>query len=370
MKNLKALYDLLIISLVLFIPGLHAAAQTFTDNKVISKIFVVTAETTVEVNNKYGNVQIITWPKDSVKFIVEMKVGSSSLSRLQKIKNSVNFDFTATNYYVTGRTDFGTTGNQIFTELKNLSDVILTGSNQVQINYSVYCPENINLNIINKFGDIYIDDVKQYLRISLSNGDLRINSVKGNAQIEMGFGSGIINFAENLQLTIAYSDLKIKEAGKLNLDSKSSTLNIDKASFIKFTSRRDKYFISNTKNFYGNADFTQIWLDGMECETDCSLKFGNLNISEISKNFCRINLNTEYTDIDLSFMRESKYDADIFYHKDATVSFPLNIDNYGLKIDDDNDLKKHAWYKTGQGETLPKMRISAIQKCFISIREK
>jgi len=297
-------------------------------------------------------------------------VYSNNLTRLEKVKNNINFNFTQTKYYISAITDYGTNSNQILTELKSLSDALISGQNQIEINYLVYCPSEINLTLTNKFGDIYIDDMIGKLKISLSNGDLKINSIEGEAQIELAFGSGIINDIREGQLSVSYADMKIKDALKLTIDSKSSTLNIERADYIKATSRRDKYFITTADNFYCNSEFSQVWVENLSCETDCSLKYGSFTLSSLNKEFCKVNLNSEYTDLNLTLQAGSKYEADLFYPEGATVNFPINKDKYGFRNEMDGNSQWHASFKNGTGETLPKIRVVATQKNYISLLEK
>jgi hypothetical protein len=370
MISQKSIYSILVLSALLITVKQGILAQTFSNNKSVTHTYKVSPETTVEINNKYGKIHVVPWNKDSVQITASLNVYSNNLARLEKVKNGINFNFTNTKFYVSAFTDFGTSSNQILTELKSLSDVIITGQNQIEINYLVYCPAAINLSLVNKFGDIYIDDMIGKLKISLSNGDLKINSVEGEAQIELSFGSGIVNFMREGQLTVSYSDMKIKDALKLNIDSKSSTLNIDRADFVKTISRRDKYFINSVENFYGNTEFSQVWIEKLSCETDCSLKYGSFTLSETKKEFCNINLNSEYTDLNLSFFEGSRYEADIFYPDGATINFPANKDKYNFKCDRDGGTQWHATFKTGSGEALSKLRVNASQKSYISILEK
>jgi len=370
MYKQKSIFRTLVYAMVIFALAPNSHAQTFSNSKTVTHSYKVSPETTVEINNKYGKIHVIPWDNDSVKITASLNVYSNNLSRLEKVKNSIDFKFTLTKYYISAFTDFGTNSNQILTELKSLSDAIITGQNQIEINYLVYCPAQINLNLVNKFGDIYIDDMIGKLKISLSNGDLKINSVEGDAQIELAFGSGIINDMREGQLTVSYSDLKIKDAMRVDIDSKSSTLNIDRADFLKIISRRDKYFVNTVDNFYSNSEFSQIWIENLLCDIDCTLKYGSLTLSEISKEFCNINLNSEYTDLNLTVSEGSKYEADLFYPDGASVNFPIYKEKYNFKNVREGSVQWHASYNTANGENLPKIRINALQKSYISVLEK
>ena len=345
-------------------------AQTFSENQTYVKTYPVSSKTNIEVNNKYGKVHVVTWPKDSVKFVVDLSISSNNLAKLKKIKDNINIDFTATRYYVTATTDFGTTSSQIFTELRNLSESLIPGKNSIGIDYTVYCPESVNLSILNKFGDIYIDDIRGEIKISLSNGDIKINSISGNAQISLDFANGIINQLSNAHIAVSYSDLNIKAAEKIQLVSKSSTMNISDIDILSIDSRRDKYFIDKIQSLSGSGNFSSIWIENFYCRLDCSLKFGNLNIDKVYPDFCDINVTTEFADINLYLDPKTHYEADIFYPGSAFVSFPGNEDQIGLTSVERSENEWHSFYSKGVGENLPQLRISALQKCYINLVEK
>ncbi len=368
MKKRDLIFNALLLSAVIWPSGL--AAQTFTDNKETRRTFKAGPETTIEVDNKYGKIHVIPWKKDSVRFEAEAMISSSNLSRLQKVRDNIRFDFNVSDYYVTATTDFGNTGNQILTELKNISDNLITGRNSIEINYTIYCPEKVNLSVINKFGDIYMDDISGRVKVSLSNGDIRINSINGEAQIEVNFGTGVINNLTDGRLTVSYSDLMIRKADKLDLSSKSSTLNISEAGNLKIDSRRDKIFITDIDRFFGSGDFSQIWIGSLGCEANADLKFGNLTIDRVRTDFCKLDLRSEYTDISLYLEKGTRYTSELYYNDDAYISFPGNEQDLGVITEDPAPGEKHSSWKSGTGNDLPVIKITALQKCYINISQK
>lgn len=343
------------------------SSQTFSDRVREVRTFKAGSTASVEIDNKYGKVHVIPWDTDSVKIEAELYVSSNNLSRMEKTKNSIRFDFTATHYYITAKTNFGTTGSQFFNDLKGLSGNIIPGSGTVEINYTVYCPINLNLSIINKFGDIYIDNLKGDLKISLSNGDLKINSLKGNAQIELSFGTGIINEVSEGKLNVSYSDLLIRKAGSLMIESKSSTLNINESKLVRLDSKRDKYFFTKAHKVAANGFFSQFWIEDLDCEIDAKLKFGNMNMTRVGLEFCQINISSEYADIQLSFEKGASYEADIFYHPEASIQVPKNAAMEETVISAENSSLQHKHFRSGDSVSQSSLRISALQKCVINL---
>ncbi|MCF8379363.1 MAG: hypothetical protein K9H49_07285 [Bacteroidales bacterium] len=356
--------------LLVFMHG-NLQAQGFSDREFTVKTFPVNPQTSIEVNNKYGDVHVLTWKKDSVKFIIDLKINSSSRERLQKLKAEIRFDFTSSKYYVTANSNFGGTGNQIFAELRSLSESLIPGKNSIEVNYTIYCPESVNLSINNKFGDLYIDDLRGEINLNLSNGDMKINSLNGESNIELYFGNAIINHLTDSKITLSYAELKLKQAEKLQTITKSSTIHIEEVDLLKIESRRDKYFLADVYNMQGNSDFSQIWLEKINCDLDMNLKFGDLRIDYIPANFCKLDIVSDYADLNIYIAKNAVYKADFYYKPEAFISFPGNVAETSLTtINQSTGEPIHSFYSTGNGENLPSIKVQAIEKCFINVINK
>lgn len=343
-------------------------AQTFSENKMIVRTFPANTETRLDISNKYGKVHIMQWKKDSVKLEVELSVKSNSLEKLEKIMDNIEIEFTGTNYYIIANTRFGSTGNNFFTDLIDLSGAIIPSKNQVEINYTVMTPPGITVNLINKFGNIYIDDMKGEVTINLSNGDIKINRLEGQSDINVNFGNGIINYLENAKLNLSYADFEIRNAVQLAVVSKSSKLRIDKAGILKIESGRDKYYISEVNNLYGSGYFSDFQIYKLIGETDFTSRYGDFTADTVANDFSYINLHSEYADIELTFNRESSYFFQLNYNPEVTLHIPDSYMNLE-KINDAPDEHKIAG-KIGNPGSASRIEIEAPKKCTITINQK
>lgn len=149
--------------------GTLVRAQTYTERKKIERSFPASSETRLDLSNKYGTVHVIPWRKDSVHIEIDLYVKSSSNTKLEKIIRNIDFEFTDTRYYIVANTNFGNNYSNFFSDLKDISGAIIPSRNQVEINYTVHVPPSMNVNISNKYGDIYIDDMKGSVSINLSS---------------------------------------------------------------------------------------------------------------------------------------------------------------------------------------------------------
>ena len=281
----------------------------------MSRSFPASRETTLEVENKYGKIQVVTWDKDSVAMDVDIFLTESSASKLRKLKEDIKIDFTGTNnlHHCQNR-DRRAKAAALASELKSISNTISGSNKRVEINYMVYVPAILDVVLNNKFGDIYMDDLDGQVDIELSNGVLKANRLEGNASISLSFANGMIKSLGSSTMKLSYSDLVLNEVSQLDLDSKSSKLNVDSVNVLKINSRRDKLYFKQVEYFYGKSNFTQVWIYDFLRESDVYMKYGELTIEHVMPAFSKICGIGIYR-CDTHFDRKTSFDFDIFHHR-------------------------------------------------------
>jgi hypothetical protein len=343
-------------------------AQLYT--KKIYKSYRINSTTTVDLFNKYGKVHVITWDTDSVRFEVNLRIQANSGSKLRKMKENISFDFTGNEYYVTAKTRLGPKSGGLFTDLLDIAESFISSENRVTIDYLVFIPKYASLKIENKFGDIYTDDLEGNVDIILSNGDLKSNSFNGNAVIKINAGDAVVNSINKGRLLVSYSDFHIKNANKLNVESRSSRISIDRVNFLKINSRRDKLYIPLVDNLYGESYFSDFTIQKLNNELNYNFKYGNLSIEVVSKSFSFININSEYTDLYLIFEKESSYELDISHHQDVVLNYPARIAKTEEKVLNQDEKLLLTYGRVGYRTSSSKLKINAPRKCIVNIIHK
>jgi hypothetical protein len=357
-----------LLLLLALLTGTTVSAQDHKSKLSLSREFPVSRESTLEIENKYGTIQVVSWEKDLVQIDVEIRISESSESKLKKLKDDISIDFAGTKSYIIARSKFKSESKRLASELKSVSHT-LTGSNKnVEINYTVSMPAYMDLVLTNKFGDIYMDDHSGEIEINLSNGAIKANRLGGNANISLSFANGIINSLGSSTLSLSYSDLTLGDAGRLDLTSKSSKLNADSVNVLKINSRRDKLFFQRVEYLYGNSNFSELWIFDFIRESDLSMKYGKLTIEHVMPAFSKIYVKSEYTDVTLLFDELCIFDVDILHHQKSLVRLPDNL----KKSTESQEGKEH--FRTlgtrGDAEPTARVTIDAFQKCFIKLSIK
>ena len=365
MKKMKSLFNpRLLLGVVFMVAITSVFAQSVKDTRTWSRSFSVNTETTLEVENKYGTILIVPWSYDSVQVTADIFLEAKNYARLRKLSNDVSISATGTRTYVIVRTVIGDGSTRIASELRTLSSTL--GSNsKVEINYTIYLPEYINIVLSNKFGDIYIDDIYGDVDIMLSNGVLKANTFSGNSNLDLQFAKGSIRNLGTASLKLSYGELSLGKVDQMDFTGKSSELRIDTSGVVKIDSRRDRIEIGEVEYLYGESSFTDVVVKNFIREANCNMKYGTLRMEKVQPDFSTIDLESDFTDITLYISPESNYFVDILHHKDAILNLPRSDDGLVTRNTGEEFFTTEG-YVSGK-DTDKRLIIKADHKCYINI---
>ena len=297
------------------------SAQSDSETRSFIKTLPVDKETTLDVSNKYGTVQITPWNKDSAYIRTEIKAYSKDRSKINKMFDGINVNISGSKYIVRAQTEFSSNINTLFESFKEMTNKIMQYDSHIEINYYINIPEYLNLKIENKYGDVYMENCSGELRISLSNGSFKANSLGKNSSINMVFCDAKINSIVSGSIDASFSEISIVETGDISINSISSKYDIKKAGMIRGESKRDKFFIDNIESLQGNAYFTDYNVNNLRKEMNLTTRYGSVSTEQIEKGFELITINSSYSDLSLRFDPGTSYNIDI-RHINAFLVLP------------------------------------------------
>jgi hypothetical protein len=275
----------------------------------------------LEVNNKYGTIQITPWNKDSVSVRVEVEANSSSLDRLHKMFNGININITGSSFQVRAESEFNQNIDILFESFMGMTNKLIPYESRLQINYFISVPEYLDMQITNKYGDVYMENNTGKFSLSLSNGNFKANSLNESNQIELTFCDATINKIRKGYINASFSDIEIGESQDIKINSISSRFDLKSAGKFDAESRRDKFYFGTVSEVRGNSYFTDYRIGELEKVIDVVTKYGSLNADNILKGLDFININSSYSDISLTFDPAASYNLDI-RHINAFLILP------------------------------------------------
>jgi len=148
-------------------------SQGFSEIKNINRTYPVYNTTKLKITNKYGIVHLVPWEKDSVKFEISISVTSDDNSKIGDLLDDIWIDFKNDRYLVTATTEIGKKRKNIFADFKKIAESLLASESQIRIDYLIYMPVYSDIELNNKYGDVYLETLESELKLTMSNGDLK-----------------------------------------------------------------------------------------------------------------------------------------------------------------------------------------------------
>lgn len=304
-------YRSFILTFILVLSADLVNCQSFSEKKIFKSSHAVNRDFTLELENKYGTIHITPWNKDSVSVRAEVEAFATSLDRLHKMFGGVDVNISETGSMVRVKTEFTQNLSMLFEDFKGMTSKVIPYESRIQINYFINAPEYLNMKVVNRYGDVYMENSTGKFSLNLSNGSFKANSLGETHDIELIFCDATINRINSGYMNASFSEVVIDESKDLTVKSISSRFDIKKSGKLSTESRRDKFFIGSAGSVSGNSYFTDYRIDEVLHEINLVTKYGSLNADFIEKDFDLITINSGYTDITLAFDPPASYNLDV-----------------------------------------------------------
>jgi|WetSurMetagenome_2_1015567.scaffolds.fasta_scaffold00346_4 hypothetical protein len=322
--------------IILFFVADSLPGQSFTEKKFINNSFKANKDITLEVSNKFGNISISPWSKDSIEVKVEIEGTATSLEKLHKIMEGIDVGFAETYSLIKAETEFNQTISMLFESFKGITDKLIQYDSKVQINFSINVPRYVNMRLSNRYGDITMENCTGILRVSLANGKFTANTIDKAQNIELSFSEAKINSISEGEINANFSEVSIRESGNMTLKSISSRYDLEKADRLYVDSKRDNYFIGSLSSINGTSYFTDFRISELGKQADLNIKFGSLRINMLNRTTDMIQLISGNSDIDLTFDPGLSFNLEI-RHSNTFLVLPEKNSRVTKKSIDDNE---------------------------------
>ena len=309
--------------------------------KNIRKSFKVTPTGTIDVTNKYGQVIVNTWNKDSVLVNIEITAYGKDDEQVEKLMDRVDFDFDNFGDFLTIETLLDRKSGFFKEMWNNISDYSksLLSKNKLNIDYELTIPTTARFNLENKFGDVYVNVLAGQTKLIISHGDLKANIISGSSKIYIGFGKANIKKLNDAYVSLKGAELDLREGGNIDLESSTSEIEIEDVASVKINSRNDDFRINNARFIRGRASFSNLLIQNLIDHLDVDLNYGECEVYKVSENFTKINIDGRSTDMSISFESESYFTLDLFGNEENIVlSKNLNGLNKRVNPEDKDEI--------------------------------
>jgi len=329
----KSLLLLLMCSLV---------ASSYADNrkdykKTIKKEFDLSKDGELEIDNKFGQVEIKTWDKNSVSIEVTVIVRADSEKEASPIFDRISIHFSNGKDYVKAETEIQSKKSSSWWGWNNYNN-----SNDYSIDYDVYMPATADLDLTNNHGESIIAKLRGDATIDIAHGDISAEGFEGDLELDIAHSDGNIGDVQKLEADIAHSDIRfrnIKEADFemahgdieideidiLRLDSRHANYELGKVGELRVDTRHDDIEIQYVGTIISEAQHTRFEIDKLGRLGDLDCSHGGVSIDYIEPDFQSINLYGSHTNFRIRVDEDASYQLDAS-GSHAGITYPSDMD--------------------------------------------
>ncbi len=283
--------------------------------KRLTKTYSVDANDQLAINNSYGKIEVNTWDRNEIKVDVEVKAYAGDDENAQKLLDGVTIANSKTNNLISFRTRI---------ENNNRSNSWLSISfwnngngdkQKVEVYYTVYMPARNTLNLKTNYTNIVLPDLNGPVNLEMNYGDLTSGKLGGN-----------IN----------------------NITSNYGKIQIDEITNAKLNCSYGSFRSSKTKGIMANLNYCRTDLGEISGNVTVKMNYsGGFKISSFDRDFKSLNINANYSSVNLDFNGSEAFNFDI-YTSYANFKYDPNQVTITSKTPDDED-KSWSSNKTYKG---------------------
>lgn len=311
----------------------------YTKSKTIKKEFNVNSNALVDLDNKYGSIDITTWNENRVTLEIIITTSSNKESKAINRLEEITVEISNSSSIVSAKTKIGKSNNW--------------GSNSnasMDIQYIIKMPANNNLTIDMDYGDVMINKLNGKANINIDYGKLLAGQLNGNSnEINLDYSRGsAIDKIGNATINIDYSSLDIEEAGDIDLNTDYSDTSIKKVKNLDFNTDYGSVTIGDAISINGNADYANLKVGTIENSLIINADYGNLKVEKMGVHFSKIEIDTDYIGVKIGVDSNSSFNYTI-NTKYGGITLPSGVNN-SREIDKNNSKTYEGTYNGTGGK--------------------
>jgi hypothetical protein len=267
--------NLTLVFLILFTTIISAQLA----ERVIKEEYNADQETILNIDSKFGQVEILNWTKPLISVEVRLKVESDHQDYADETLQKLNAELTQN-------------GNEIFIKTIVEDKITSTSRRKVKfsVDYTIYAPEWINVKLLNKYGSVFIEVIDGMADINVQYGSLNIRklgreNVKPLNQLSLAYSKGSIENASWLKANLAYSKLSIEDGQAIICISKYSSLSSENVNSLVVDSKYDTHSVNTIRNFAGEMKYSNLKMGEMSGKMSINSSYTNVKVDKIMSDF-------------------------------------------------------------------------------------
>lgn len=294
--------------------------QKIDKEKVIKKEFEVHADALLEIDNSYGNLNVMTWDENRIVIEVHIKAKGNDAESVQQKLDEITVQFSATKEVVSAETIFTSENSNWF------SKIFLNNSVSFQVNYLVKMPKTNHVSLENDYGNIMLDDLAGRADISCDYGKITTkNLLADHNKIEFDYSDNCyFEYIKSGTIEADYSGFTLAKTKNINISADYTDAKVEVAEKVVFDTDYGSLIVGKVNSLEGEADYQDIRVENLYQTMGIDLAYGDLYVNRIAASSKDIRIDAAYSDIDLNMASDYAFDFAV-YLKYADLETPSDF---------------------------------------------
>ncbi|WP_034042383.1 hypothetical protein [Wocania ichthyoenteri] len=265
--------------------------------KETRKTFPLSDNGALYLNNKYGDVFINGWDKDSIQILVNIEVKGKNFDKAKALLNRITSNIVNTKKQVIVKSEIGERESSFFNKYFNKIDPFKSEKANTNINYTVYLPRYAEVEVFNKYGDIIISGWNGKLIADVEHGDLRITDSITNSKLSVRYGKLRANSLHETNINTKDATVFFDYAKILKLESDGSEINIEKVNELDIDSNKDDLEINTINNVFGKVKYSKVVFNTVTSKVNLNLNLAELRILKLDTESPVVNVQQKSSEV-------------------------------------------------------------------------
>ena len=293
-----------------------------TKEKVIKKEFNVSANATLEVDNSYGNLDIVTWNENRIVFEVTITTNGNNEEKVQKKLDDISVEFDATSNWVKAKTKFNKKGSSSWWKWNSNNKV------NMKINYVIKMPITNNVKLSNDYGSINLDKLEGQANISCDYGKITTKELMAdNNTLSFDYTQNCyFEYIKSGKINADYSEFTVAKANNLSINADYTKSNVEIAEDIDYNCDYGSISLEKINTIVGNGDYLTTRIGDVYKDVSLKADYGSIKIDRMAANAGNISIESDYVGITIG------YDPGYNFNFDIDLEYASLRDHDGLEF--------------------------------------
>lgn len=295
-----------LIAILLVVPLLNMANPLkkkwdYEKTKTIKKEYSVNADAALNIENKYGNVDVISWDQNKVVIEVTIKVSGNNESKVIERLSKIDVNFENSKSFVSAVTKFNNKSKNWW----NSGDKM-----NYQIDYKVKVPVTNSVDLNNDYGTISLNEIKGQAEINCDYGKVVIGSLyHSNNSINIDYTSDSeIELMNGGSINADYSKFRVEKAKKIDLNADYTDSEFVDIEELDFNCDYGKIVVDKAGSIKGSGDYLTMRFGTIKNSLHIDADYGSIKVSKMMTGFKELYVHSEYAGIKVGLDKSVAFD--------------------------------------------------------------